>query len=789
MDEAIRKLKSTTFLGRRLTRRQIADVQRTARSFPGLSRNELAHTVCEHLNLHAPSGGNRVHTARRLLEQLEELGILVLPDKDESKRRGAQKAPAWTARSEPGAEIGGALEGLEPLELRVVTEPHEVARWNELIDRHHYLGYRRPVGPHLRYAIVDRRGRWLGCLLFSYAARSLPCRDDFIGWDEAARRKRLDRVLGNPRFLILPWVRVGNLASKALSLATRRLADDWKARHGYRPVLVETFVDPARFDGACYRAANWRHLGETAGKRSARTPKSVFVQPLDKDFRAILVEGRRRAPRPAPPGGSADALAQRWGPLIDAVVAVARDFDRHWQRRRRSLNTLLVVLFVFRLVLAKNQQGYGATLAELWDQCRRQGVALPQPSPVSPSAMCAARAKVHENLFRALHAELLRRAGETAMGPRWKGHRLFAVDGTKLNLPRPLVAAGYRTPSDNAHYPQGLLSCLYRLRSRIPVDFDLVAHADERKAALSHLDALADNDVVVYDRGYFSRALLCAHIARGLHPVFRLQANANAVAAAFVNSDDADRVVEISAGAGREGGRAKTPLRLVKYEIAGCAYVLGTTLLDRRMYPVADLSDLYHERWGVEELYKVSKQLIDIEDFHGRSERGVRQELFAHFVLIALTRLFSNHGEGLLGGSRGTPRRDGRGADAGELQEQPADRRTPSRGPVPAPCGDARRNPRPYRRRHRLVPAQDAPEPLLPAALAQADRQVETGKAGEGRGVGMTRQPMRRARKTPLSGNASLSEWRFPLSECHWGGVGFPRSPSGSLPTRAAVDC
>ena len=144
MDEAIRKLKSTTFLGRRLTRRQIADVQRTARSFPGLSRNELAHTVCEHLNLHAPSGGNRVHTARRLLEQLEELGILVLPDKDESKRRGAQKAPAWTARSEPGAEIGGGLEGLEPLELRVVTEPHEVARWNELIDRHHYLGY--PTG-------------------------------------------------------------------------------------------------------------------------------------------------------------------------------------------------------------------------------------------------------------------------------------------------------------------------------------------------------------------------------------------------------------------------------------------------------------------------------------------------------------------------------------------------------------------------------------------------------------------------------------------------------------------
>ena len=114
MDEAIRKLKSTTFLGRRLTRRQIADVQRTARSFPGLSCNELAHTVCEHLNLHTPSGGNRVHTARRLLEQLEELGILVLPDKDESKRRGAQKAPAWTAAPSRAPRSAAAWRGWSP---------------------------------------------------------------------------------------------------------------------------------------------------------------------------------------------------------------------------------------------------------------------------------------------------------------------------------------------------------------------------------------------------------------------------------------------------------------------------------------------------------------------------------------------------------------------------------------------------------------------------------------------------------------------------------------------------
>ena len=173
-----------------------------------------------------------------------------------------------------------------------MEEPSEVALWNELVDRHHYLGYRRPVGPHLRYAIADRDGRRLGCMLFQFAARSLPCRDDFVGWDAGARRRRLHLVLGHSRWLILPWVRADNLASKALSLVLRRLADDWEARRGYRPVLVETFVDPERFDGACYRAANWTPLGATRGKGSARPPKTVFVRPLEKGFRSVLTHGR-----------------------------------------------------------------------------------------------------------------------------------------------------------------------------------------------------------------------------------------------------------------------------------------------------------------------------------------------------------------------------------------------------------------------------------------------------------------------------------------------------------------
>ena len=711
------------------------------------------------------------------------LGILTLPDKDESKKRGAQKALAWTAHAEPRVEIRDALEQMEPLELRVVTDKDEVAQWNALLDRHHYLGYRRPIGPHLRYAIADRHGRWLGGLLFSYAARSLPCRDRFIGWDEAARRKRLDRVIGNTRFLIFPWVRVGNLASRALSLAVRRLADDWKAHHGYHPVLVETFVDLSRFSGACYRAANWRFVGETKGKGSVRTPKGVFVHPLDKDFRAILMNGRPLPPkRSAAPTGAAVPVVGVWRSLIDAVVAVAHDFDRSWQKRQRSLNTLLVVLFIFRLVLSKNRQGYGATLAELWDQCRRLGVSLPQPSPVSASAMCNARAKVDENLFRALHAELLRRADGTGMGPRWKGHRVFAVDGSKLNLPRPLLKAGYRLPSDNAHYPQGLLSCLYRLRSKIPVDFDLLAHGDERKAALSHLDALSDNDVVVYDRGYFSHVLLREHVARGLHPVFRLQANANGAVTAFADGAQTDTVIELAAGPGPQESPAR--LRLVKYAVSGSPYLLGTTLLDRKQYGIAELSDLYHERWDIEELYKVSKQLIGIEDFHGqrraRGEAGAVRALCPDRPDAAVLQSWRRPARCQPGSAR-------RGAGEGELHKQPADRRAPSRGPVPPACGSARQDPQPYRRRDCVVPAQAAPESVLRPTLAQADRQMETRQGGQGRHNEMRGQAMRHAGKPLMPGSASLSEWRLPLSECHCP----PRGPGATAPEhrrRTAAD-
>ena len=274
-------------------------------------------------------------------------------------------------------------------------------------------------------------------------------------------------------------------------------------------------------------------------------------------------------------------------------------------------------------------------------------IALPQSSPVAASAFCSARSKMDETVFNILHREILQHYNRSNQKYRWKGHELLAVDGSKMNLPRPLIKQGYRIPSDNAHYPQGLVSCIYQLKSKIPIDFDLVSHGDERKLALSHLAFASENSVVVYDRGYFSYAMLEEHVKRGIHPVFRLRNKASKVIDVFIASDEKDKVVEIPNPATRqkEHGDTAIPLRVVKYTEAGTTYILGTTLLNPEQYPVEALSDIYHSRWGIEELYKVSKQLMSIEEFHAQSERGVKQELFAHFVLITLTRIFSNHSE------------------------------------------------------------------------------------------------------------------------------------------------
>jgi len=238
MDRTINNLKSTTFGEKRFTRKQLSMIQKTVNTFSSLSRRELAHTICEHLQWQTPKGENRIQTCLGALESMEKLNLFTLPKKKTLTQKSTQKKIIWTSQSDSQPLINDRLVELMPISLQLVKEKASIRLWNEMIDRHHYLGYKRPIGPHLRYFILDEQGRKLGCLMFSYPVKSLACRDEWIGWQDLKHKKHLNLVINNNRFLIFPWIKVKCLASKALSLAAGQLATDWQAQHGYQPILL-----------------------------------------------------------------------------------------------------------------------------------------------------------------------------------------------------------------------------------------------------------------------------------------------------------------------------------------------------------------------------------------------------------------------------------------------------------------------------------------------------------------------------------------------------------------------
>ncbi len=666
MNKELKAVSTATFGGRKFRVQQIIDIQKTVSTLPGLSRSELAHTICEHVNWTTPRGTNRIQTCLNALEEMEDSGIIILPAKREQTKKASQREIIYTDRTNEAQPINCQLNELMPISLQIVSEKEHVKQWNEFVDRYHYLGYRRPIGSHLRYFIIDRHGRKLGCLLFSFASVSLECRDKWIGWTKEHRQKHLNLVINNNRFLIFPWVNVEHLASKALSYATRQIGGDWENIHGYRPVLIETFVDPSRYKGTCYKAANWQYIGETAGHTSKndadiKSKKDIYLYPLDPDAREALTDIKKSPVKKIAPykiaNISPDSQVYLWQKIICIVANVSEKFDQKWQKRQRVITTLLIILFIFRLVFSKNKQGYGSTIAELWDYCKNLNIPLPQEKPVVPATFCNARKKLDEGVFKTLNLEIIQAYGASSENFLWKTHRIFAVDGSKINLPKQLLNFSYKTPSDNAHYPQGMLSCLYQLMSKIPFDFELSSHLDERKLARAHLEMLQKNDIVVYDRGYFSYAMLRAHHKKGIHAVFRLAKSSIKIIDEFMLSTDTERFITIDPNAqSRQDIRKKHPtidfipleLRLIKYAINDITYVIGTTLLDKVQYKADEFPDIYHSRWGIEELYKISKVLIDVEDFHAQTERGVKQELFAHFVIITLCRIFSNQTDDIL---------------------------------------------------------------------------------------------------------------------------------------------
>ena len=280
--------------GRQFSLEEVEQIRETVDTFSSLSRDELSMTICEHLDWHSASGGLKTDACMKLLEKLEAEGCLKLPEKRTRPPSKRSSKPGRTERTAPRSPIEGVLGDVGSVGLEMVTEREETEVWNEFMDRYHYLGYKHPFGCYARYFIESELGK-LGCLFFSGAAKSLGRRDRWVGWDEKARLSNLGLVLNNTRFLIFPWVRVKNLASHVLGRVSRRIEADWLQRWNYRPVLLETFVDPLYFDGTCYRAANWQYLGLTTGEGLVRkgrsyttSPKKIFVKPLAEDFREVL---------------------------------------------------------------------------------------------------------------------------------------------------------------------------------------------------------------------------------------------------------------------------------------------------------------------------------------------------------------------------------------------------------------------------------------------------------------------------------------------------------------------
>jgi hypothetical protein len=300
-----------------------------------LTRSRLSREVCEWINWRGVDGRPKEMNCRVALLKLARRGMVELPAAQAvSFGRGGARVlsgePTWLAVEMTLAELG-------PVALVPVDSPARSARWRAMLQAHHPLGAGPLCGAQLRYLVESPMGV-VGGLSFSAAAWRLAPRDAWIGWDDATRQAHLAQVVANSRFLIVPTVKVPNLASHVLSLAVARLPNDWQARYGYAPALLETFVDRTRYRGTCYRAANWIHLGQTQGRgRQDRahahtgTARDILVYPLRPDWRAQLTGGPMSQPSPRHEG--LDWAEEEFGGcklpdarLQDRLLQLARDF-------------------------------------------------------------------------------------------------------------------------------------------------------------------------------------------------------------------------------------------------------------------------------------------------------------------------------------------------------------------------------------------------------------------------------------------------------------------------------
>ena len=282
------------YRGRVVTDTDVDFIRELIAKNPAASRRALSADLCRAWNWVQPNGVLRDMVARGLMLQLARSGLIELPQVRHVSRNPLVERKKPDPVAIDTTPLRGSLAEIRPLEFRQVRRTREERLFNGLIEEHHYLGYVQPVGEHLKYLIYAGE-RPIACLAWCSAPRHLGPRDRFIGWPEEARRKNIRFIAYNTRYLILPWVTVPHLASHILGRMARLLPADWERIYGHPVYFLETFTDPARFRGTCYRAANWISLGLTKGrghnaptKKRTVPVKEILGYPLSKRFREIL---------------------------------------------------------------------------------------------------------------------------------------------------------------------------------------------------------------------------------------------------------------------------------------------------------------------------------------------------------------------------------------------------------------------------------------------------------------------------------------------------------------------
>jgi hypothetical protein len=281
--------------GREVTSADIELIRVLLAKHPTRGRTPLSQELCRRWNWRNAQGRLKDMAARTLLLKLERAGHIRLPPRIRPSSNGLRnrRSPVSPVQKEP---IRGTLRDLRPLHVSVVAPGSADARmFHGLLAHEHYLGHRNTVGENLRYLVRDRHGRPVACVLFGSAAWKCADRDAFLGWDRPTRERNLQRLTNNTRFLIPVGVQVPHLASHVLGLIARRIRADWQIKYGHPVHALETFVDRSRFKGTCYRAANWRRLGQTRGRtrndrahRLRARVKDVYLYPLVADLRREL---------------------------------------------------------------------------------------------------------------------------------------------------------------------------------------------------------------------------------------------------------------------------------------------------------------------------------------------------------------------------------------------------------------------------------------------------------------------------------------------------------------------